>query len=164
MAIDLVSDTVWEAVRSHLWTNLAASLSLKGCEQGNYLNLPPRDDLSDLLPLIVIEWTEATGRAFPGHSAVELVHAVKIHYLQVLSDSEVATREVSQSLQTIANIFSQPPFDGVTCIPGYTPAAGINIHSKSAPTLRVLDTFTEIELPIGHGVVELTVAIHYYDT
>ncbi len=163
MSISLTSDSIWEAVRSYLDTQLRASLSLKTCEQGNYINLPTRDDLSDVLPLIAIEVTESNGQALPGFRAIELDHLLRIHYMVLLADTDVATRKVTQTLETIANLFAQTPWEGSTALPGYTPGANVNVFEKSAPSLRVLDTFTELELPIGHGTVELRVKVHYFD-
>lgn len=163
MAIDLDSDSIWEAVRLHLHTQLSATLSLKSFEQGSYFHIPPGDDLGALLPLCAIEWVSAEGRHLPGFSAIELIHRVRIHYLCLLADTDVATRKVAQALETIANTLCQPPYEGATALPGYTPGDRVNVFAKGAPTMRVEDTFTEMELPIGHGHVEIPVTIHYYN-
>lgn len=162
--IDLRSDLVWEAMARHIWAELADQLDLKSCEQGNYLQLPAADDLDTVLPFVVVEAHDSPGQAFPGHSAVGLRHKVYIHFVRKISDTETCDRVTRAGRDAIANLYAQPPFDGATALPGYTPTDRANVFSRSAPTLRILDTFMEVELPIGHGVVELDVEIHYYDT
>lgn len=160
MSISLASDAIWEAVASYVNAQLGLTLGLKTCEQGNYLQLPSSDDLSDILPMVVVDWTEASGKKLPEVVGVELVHTVTIHYVQVLADADVASREVQTAITQIAQLFAQPPWES---LPGYTPSAGLNIFDRSAPTMRILDTFTGLDLPIGHGSVDLTVTVHYYD-
>jgi len=160
MAIDLDCDSIWEAVRGSLNTSLSATLSLKSFEQGSYFHIPPGDDLGAILPLCAIEWVGADGNPLPGFSGIELAHRVRIHYLCFLADTDVATRKVAQALEAIANVLCQPPFEGFGVLPGYSG----EVFLKGAPSMRVEDTFTELELPIGHGYVELPVTIHYYNS
>ena len=160
MAIDLDSDSIWEAVRGSLYATLAGPLSLKGFEQGSYLHLPPGDDLGAILPMCNMEWVEAQGRELPGFEAIELIHTVRVHYLCLLADTDVATRRVAQALEAIANALCQPPFEGASCLPGVTTA---DVFRKTISGLRIEDTFQELELPIGHGYVELKATIHYYN-
>lgn len=160
--IDVGTDSVWQAMVAYIYAQVGASLSLKSCEQGNYLNLPPAEDLSAILPLVLVDVTDAPGRTLDGFRGQELAHHVKIHYLVKISDTDVGDRKTRAGRDMIANLFAQPPFEGETAVPGYTFLAGANVFSRSGLTLRILDTFVSIELPIGHGTVEFDVAIHHY--
>ena len=164
MAIDIASDEIWQDVAEYIWAQVGVSLALKSCEQGNYLNLPTRDDLSAILPLVLVEAQDAEGRSLPGHSGQECAHQVHIHYVVKLSDTDISDRKTRQGRDAIANLFTQTPFDGGTALPGVTLPARCNVFRKSLVGLRILETFTEMELAIGHGVVDLEVVLHHYNT
>lgn len=164
MSIDISSDAVWEAVAAYIFAQVGTSLSLKSCEQGNYLQLPPAEDLSDILPFVLVDAHEAPGRMLPGFGAVEMAHRVVIHYVCKISDTQTGDRVTRAGRDAIANLYAQPPFEGGTALPGWTPSARTNIFARSALTLRILDTFTEVELPIGHGTVEMDVVLHHFST
>lgn len=159
MSVDLASDSVWQAVSDYIETQLGVTLGLKICEQGNYINLPPSDDLGDLLPMVLVDVTDAPGRVLPGFSAHELKHHVTIHYVVAISDTEVSDRKTRQGRDQIANLFAQAPFDGPGALPGYSGA----VFQRSGVSLRILPTFTQYELPIGHGTIEFDVTLHYGD-
>lgn len=159
MSIDLSSDSVWQAVADYIMAQVGGSLGLKTCEQGNYLNLPPADDLGDLLPMVLVDATDAPGRRLPGFDAHELIHHVTIHYLVAISDTAVADRVTRQGRDTIANMFAQPPFSGPSSLPGYSGP----VFDRSGVSLKILTTFLEVELPIGHGTIEFDVTMHYGD-
>lgn len=159
MSVDLRSDTVWQAVADYIRAQLGVTLSLKACEQGNYLNLPPSDDVGDLLPMVLVDVTDAPGKVLPGFAGHELRHHVTIHYLVAISDTEISDRKTRDGRDQIANLFAQVPFDGPAALPGYSGP----VFQKSGVSLRILPTFTELELPIGHGTVEFDVTMHYDD-
>lgn len=160
MSITLVTDAIFEDFRDYLWAQLETPLSLVTCEQGNYFKLPPGDDLDDILPLVILEWTAAPGQALKGFDAMRLTFEVSIHYVEYLSDSDVAIRSVTSALTTIANLLSSPPW---TALPGYTEPTKISIFERTAPSLEVLETFTDLDLPLGHGRVSFQLSIDYYE-
>lgn len=164
MSIDISSDAAWEGMAAYIFAQVGTSLGLKTCEQGNYLQLPAAEDLSDILPFALVDAREAPGRMLPGFSAVEMAHRVSIHFVCAISDTQIGDRVTRAGRDAIANLYAQAPFDGAGALPGWTPTGRTNIFSRSALTLRILDTFTELELPIGHGVVEMDVVLHHYDT
>lgn len=164
MAISLASDTIWQQMADYIWAQVGGSLSIKSSEQGNYLHLPTGDALASILPLVLVEETNAPGRVLPGFDAVELVHRVRIHYIRMISDTEIRDRVTRTGRDAIAALYCQKPFEGATALPGVTLPSRCNVWKKNVTGLHLLETFTEMELNIGHGVVDLDVTVHYYDT
>lgn len=159
MSVDLASDSVWQAVADYIYAQLAVTLSLKACEQGNWLLFPALDALGALVPMVLVDVPDSEGEALGGFGAQKLRHHVIIHYLVAISDTDVADRKTRQGRDQVANLFAQPPFDGPGTLPGYSGSA----FQKSGVTLRVLPTFTQFEVPIGHGTIEFDVTLHYDD-
>lgn len=164
MAISLASDTIWQQMAEYIWAQVGISLSLKSSEQGNYLHLPTGDALESILPLVLVEETQAPGRVLPGNNGVELIHRVRIHYIRMISDTEIRDRVTRNGRDAIAALYVQMPFEGPTALPGVTMPARANVWSKNVVGLDLLETFTAMELNVGHGVVDLDITVHYYNS
>ncbi|MFI0609208.1 MAG: hypothetical protein ACH37Z_15120 [Anaerolineae bacterium] len=162
MAISLASDTIWQQMAEYIWAQVGVSLGLKSSEQGNYLHLPTGDALASILPLVLVEETQAPGRVLPGFDGVELVHRVRIHCIRMISDTEIRDRVTRTDRDAIAALYCQKPFEGPTSLPGVTMPTRANVWAKNVVGLHLLDTFTEMELNIGHGAIDLDVTVHYY--
>lgn len=130
MSVDLASDSVWQAVADYIRAQLGVTLGLKACEQGNYLNLPPSDDLGDILPMVLVDVTGAPGNVLPGFAGHELRHHVTIHYLVAISDTEISDRKTRQGA-------TRSPTSSRRCrLTGRAPCLDTAVRSSSGAGFR----------------------------
>lgn len=158
----LGAEQVITATRSWIWARRSIELvtiGLKICSEGEF-RIPAPDQLSTVLPQVVIEYAGGSFVRDKARRAIRGTHTLEVHSLRLLGDTDSKGVLVRQHAELIGNLFAQGDYP----LPGYTPVNNVLIDDASPTALAISEGFLLGDLAeVEQATVTLVVTTMSYD-